>query len=209
MASKAEWIIKIKSWIPSWFYEEKQIEAAVIGALAKVLADTDQSISDDVAQTFIEKALGGHLAMHGDERGLTKFSDEFDVDYRKRIRAAAVISNANIPALVDLLNKIVIRGHVSIKEDYEVGAYFNRNTFLNRGEISVTPILNTFTVVIDRQVHEPYSFFNRETFIGRGFIGGGFIGQVESSSKVFDLLIKTINENKAFGTLFRIVERTQ
>lgn len=209
MATKAEWILKIKSWVPAWFYEGKQIEQAVISAIAKVLADADKGITDDVAQTFIGEAIAGFLAMHGDERGLKRFKDEFDIDFRKRIRAGAIVSNANIPALVALLNKIVIRGHVAIKEDYEIGSFYNRGAYLNRGDIAVNPIENTFTVVVDRQVHPPYSFFNRGAFIGRGFIGGGFMGQVESSSRVFDLLIKTINENKAFGTFFRIVERTQ
>lgn len=209
MASKTEWIAKIKSWVPTWFYENESYNLAVISAIAKALQDAEISINDDVAQTFIMQAISGNLDMHGGERGVFRFDEEFDVDFRKRVRSAAIISNANIPALIALLNKIVIKGQVSIKEDYEFGSYFNRGTFMNRGEISVDPILNTFTVVIDRQVHDPYSFFGRETYIGRGFIGGGFIGQVESSSKVFDLLIKTINENKAFGTLFRIVERTQ
>lgn len=209
MASKTAWEIKIKSWVPAWFYTNRRIETAFISALARVFSEAESEIAEQVAQTFIEKAFSGYLGMLGEERGVKKFAEEFDTDFRKRIRSAAVISNANIPALIELLNKIVIRGKVAIKEDYEVGTFFNRGNFFNRGDIAVTPILNTFTVVVDRQIHEPYSFFNRDAYFGRAFVGGGFLGQIESSSKVFELLIQTINENKAFGTFFRIVERTQ
>lgn len=210
MASKAEWIVKIKSWVPSWFYmgDGKEVENAMIASMAKVLSTVEADISHQVAQTFIMSSVGGYLDMLGSERSVKRFGLEFDPDYRKRVQAAAVISNDNIPALISLINKLLIRGKAAIKEDYDLGAYFNRMTFLNRGEIAVTPIWNTFTVVVDRQVHEPYSFFNRGTYFNRSFIGGGFVGQAESSAKVFDLMIKTINENKAFGTFFRIVERT-
>lgn len=205
MATKAEWSSKIKSWVPTWFYHEKTVESALIEGLARVFSEIDSDVSDEIAQTFIGKAVSGYLGMHGDERSVKKFADEFDADFRKRVRAAAVTSRANIPALQELLNKIVIRGKASINEDYESGLFFNRGCFLNRGSIAIVPIHNTFTVVVDKQVHEPFSFIGRDSYFNRG----AFFGQIESNSKIFELLIRTINENKAFGTLFRIVERTQ
>lgn len=209
MASQADWVAKIKSWVPNSFYEGKTVESALIQAIAKVFAEAEADVRDQQAQTFIDLAIGGYLDLLGSERSTERFTDEFDSDFRKRVKAAAVTSRANIPALIDLLNKIVIRGVVSIKEDFEGGIFFNRSAFFNRGEIGVTQIHNTFTVVVDKQVHEPHGFFDRGMYLDRGAFGGSFMGQVESSARVFDLLIKTINENKAFGTLFRIVERTQ
>lgn len=204
MASKQEWIEKIKSWVPGWFYQERTIEQAVISAIAKVLSDVDIEIENQIAQTFVDKAVGGYLALLGDERGLSRFKGEFDNAFRKRIKSAAIQSNANYPSLIDLINKVLVRGKAIKKEDFEIGLYFSRNSFLNRGEISVDPIKDAFTIVIDRQVHEPYSFVTRESFIGRE----SYFGQAETSTKVFESLINIVNQNKAFGTVFRIVERT-
>jgi len=204
LATKAQWETKIKSWVPAWFYTDKPTETAIIRAFAKVFSEIELDLDDEVAQTFIGEAVDGYLGMLGDERSVEKFPGEFDDDYRKRVRAA-IISNANIPAIIALLNKIVIRGEVFVKEDYEVQAFMNRGAFLNRGEIFIEPILNTYTIVVDRQVHAPFSFFNRDFFCNRK----DFIGQASSSAKVFDLMIKTVKEEKALGTFFRIVERNQ
>lgn len=196
------WFKKIKSWIPSWFYEDRKLETAYLKALAKILASAQIDMEDQLAQTFIDTSVAGYLELHGDERGIDRNSSEYDPSYRIRIKNS-LTSNADKHSLKRLVDAILINGKCAIIEDFENNLFFDRNTFFNRGYVSVDKIENTFTVVVDNQVHAPYSFFDRENFMNRE----NFIGQHESSLDLFNLIVKIINDNNALGTLFRVIER--
>lgn len=197
-----KWFNKIKSWIPTWFYEDRKLETAYLKALAKILASAQIDMEDQAAMTFIDTSVAGFLELHGNERGIERNAGEFDPSYRIRIRNA-LTSNADKSSLKRLVDTILINGKCAIIEDFENDLFFNRSTFFNRGYIVAEKIVNTFSVVVDNQVHAPYSFMNRENFMNRS----DFIGQQESSIDLFNLIVKILNDNKALGTFFRVIER--
>lgn len=197
------WFKKITSWIPDWFYQDRELETSFLKALAKILESSQVELEDQLAMTFVDKSVSGYLEMHGSERSVFRNSNEFDSSFRQRIKTTATSSNANLISLKTLIDKLLINGKAQIKEDFNNDLFFGRGEYFNRGAITFDEIINTFTVVFDNQNHSPYSFFGRESFCNRE----NFIGQNESSIQFFNLILNTINENKALGTLFRIVER--
>lgn len=202
--TQEQWFERLKTWVPSWFLAEEQRNVAILQALAKVLADRNTEARDLVDLTFIGEATNEWLDTHGDERTVPREEDEFDPPYRVRIRTQNLVSKVNRPALKEIVDALVIRGTSQIVEDYDNQFFFNRGYFFNRGVIVVDPIKDAFTIVVDRQVHLPYSFFNRGAYMNRE----DFMGQVASNTKVFELIVKAVNDNKAFGALYRVVERT-
>lgn len=203
--TKEEWFQTLKSWVPEWFFERDANNQGLFYAMAEILTLQGVEIEDTISQTFIDQADGSYLDLHGDERNVDRLSGEFDTQYAVRIKSKSLLSQLSKPALLAIINQLLIKGQAAIKEDWEGGTFFNRESFFNRGEIVIQPIENTFTIVVDRQLHDPYSFFNREYFVSRG----DFIGTTESSDYVFQLILNAVNDNKAFGTLYRIIERLQ
>jgi hypothetical protein len=68
----------------------------------------------------------------------------------------------------------------------------------------IRPIMNTFSVIIDNQRPDPLSFCNREYFSDRE----DFMSASVASDEFFKGLVALINQNKALGTLYRLIERT-
>ena len=203
--TQAEWYEALKTWVPQWFFEREIYSQAVLQALAKVLSLMSDDVEDTFKQTFIDDAVGAYLDLLGDERNVARLAGELDAQYAVRIKTKSLISQMSKPSLLAIINQLLIAGVAQIREDWEGGVFFNRESFFNRAEIVIQPIENTFTVVVDKQVHEPYSFFNREHFVSRG----DFYGTGISSDYVFQLILNAVNDNKAFGTLYRIFERLQ
>jgi hypothetical protein len=46
-------------------------------------------------------------------------------------------------------------------------------------------------------------FFSRESFFDREFLNGSN----ESLDSIFENIVETVNNNKAFGTVYRLIER--
>lgn len=203
--NKEEWFQTLKSWVPEWFFEREEYNEAVFYAMAEILALQQAEAEDTLSQTFIDQADGSFLDLLGDERSVDRLPGEFDSQYSVRIKNKGLVSNLSKPALLSLINQLIIKGTAQIKEDWEGGSFFNREAFFNRGEVVIQPIENTFTIVVDKQLHDPYSFFDREYFCDRG----DFVGTTDSSEYVFQLILNAVNDNKAFGTLYRIIERLQ
>lgn len=181
MATKEAWVEKIRSWTPSWFHNADDLTDAVIHALAATFAASEIDIEDSVSQTYIEFAIGGVLGIHGSERGVVKLPLETEQEFRKRIRASAVISNANIPALLGIVNKVLNNGVAQIREDYNTKFFLNRGAFCRRAVVITIPVHNSFTILIENQF--------------------------EPKEQVFELIVKVINDNKAFGCMYRVIER--
>jgi hypothetical protein len=203
--TQAEWYQSLKSWVPEWFFEREIYSAALFQAMAKVLSKVSADVEDNLKQTFIDQAVGAYLDLLGDERSVPRLTGELDAQYAVRIKSASLISQMSKPSLLAIINQLLIAGVAQIKEDWEGGVFYNRQSFYNRAEIIIQPIENTFTIVVDKQVHAPYAFFNRENFHNReDFHSTGL-----SSDYVFQLILNAVNDNKAFGTLYRIFERLQ
>ncbi len=199
--TQAEWLEKIRDFKPNWWFENEENQIAHEKAMAKLLSVLEQQIEDHVAESFILKANGTFLVDHGDERSVAKLPGEFDDQYRVRVQSLK--NNSNCPDLKEHIDKLLMIGEAEIREDFDSDLFLDRETFLNRGDVLIENIINVFSVIVDEQKHEPFSFLDREMFLDRD----EFVGTAESSQYVFDLLSQSLNENKAEGTKYRIIER--
>lgn len=98
----------------------------------------------------------------------------------------------------------VLRESVAIFQEDDVGAIFmDRDAHMNRGFLLLLPVLYSFSIIVDKQIHAPYSFIDRAIHLNRS----EFMGTIESNIGVFQSIQEIVEINKAYGTLFRIVER--
>lgn len=202
-----QWYAKLQSFVPMQYTVDEGIFTAVFYALAKAFSAQGTVADEMVRDTFILLSRDGTLDTHGGERSIDRIVTLFrELDPAYRIRVQNFFSQPNKFAIKSVIDKILIRGVSQIREDFEAAFFFDRETFFNRGAILLDPaIINTFTIVVDRQVHTPYSFLNREYFSNRG----DFVGRNDSSEEVFNLILQIVNNTAALGTLYRIVERLE
>lgn len=201
--TKQQWYDKLKTFIPSWFFEYEEYQKAHLMGLAAVLEKLQQEVDFHVEQTFIETSDGEYLDAHGDERNTPRITDELDAQYQVRVRS--LNNTSNIPAIKALVDKLLIVGESTIREDYNGTVFLNSGSYLNRSAILFDEIYNAFSIIVDKQLHEPYSFSNRENFLNRT----NFVGSGESSDYVFNLIVEAVKKAKALGTLFRVIERLE
>jgi hypothetical protein len=200
--SKEQWLLKLKGWVQSWRFENPEYQQAVFNAIAKTLSDAEIFADSGVTETFIGEASGASLDLHGSERDVTRIEEELDPSYSIRIRNFTNYSNR--PAIKTLVDSLLIVGECTISEDYDSGIFADRESFTDRGQLMVEEILNSFSIILDNQTHSPYSFLDREYFSDRE----DFIGTIESPVSLFNAIVAAVNKVKAFGTLYRVYERS-
>lgn len=200
--SQDQWFEKLKRLIPTWVFERNLENVAVFRSIAKILEQSQIDADTHINETFIDLATEEYVELQGDERSVDRFDGEVLSSYRERVKR--IISNSNVPALKSLVDALLIRGESTfIEHTREVGNYYDRESFLDRNIIDFEVLYNAFTILIDFQIPEPTSFYNRESFLDREFLSGSSI----SSDTVFANVIKTVNTNKAYGTVYRLIER--
>jgi hypothetical protein len=195
-----QWYEKLKGLVQSWVVRDPA-SAAQFKAMAKALAEQQLVAENHVAETFIDTGSDDYVALHGDERSVERLSGENLSSYRARVKI--ITNKSNIPAIREIVQAQLIRGVPTIIEHHDASNFLNRNSFLNRNIIDYQVLYNAFTILIDYQVPEPTSFYNRESFLNREFLSGSSI----SSDTVFANIIEAVNKNKAFGTVYRLIER--
>ena len=200
--TQEQWLEKIRSFVPNWYFEDEENQIAHAYALAELMRRIELDIEDHVQQTYIGQSTGGNLNDHGDERTTDRITDEFDAQYRVRVQSLK--NKSNCPDMKALIDQLLMVGEAEIREDFEGDLFLDRGVYLSRGEVLISDIVNVFTVVVDEQKHEPYSFLNREYFLDRD----EFVGTDVSSQYVFDLLKEALDKSKAEGTSYRIIERS-
>jgi hypothetical protein len=198
--SKEQWLERLRSFLPVWFFEEEGYQLAHFEGVAKVLEQLSIDLDEHFAETFILSSTTDTLDDHGDERSLSRFTNEFDPSYRFRVQNIA--NQSNCPAIKSLVDKLLIAGECTIIEDFNATVFLNREHYLNRGDILIEAIYNAFSIIVDRQLHTPYSFANRLFFADRE----NYVGQADSSQFVFDLIVEAVNKVKAAGTVYRVIE---
>lgn len=199
--TKDQWLKKVVEIFPEWWLENVENQDAHMRGLAELLFQVESDIEDHFRETFIAQAAGEFLDAHGAERSILRTTGELDAQYSVRVRN--ITNRSNCPALKVLVDGFLIVGESQIFEDYNASLFMNRENFMNRGEVLINSIVNVFTIVVDKQLHDPYSFMDREYFLDRG----DFMGSSESSEYVFQLIVEAVNQNKAEGTKYRVVER--
>lgn len=200
--SQAQWYEKLKQLVPSWVFEKEKFNVALFQGMAKVLEQSQIQYEDHLKETFIDTAGETFLDIHADERSIDRLPSDSISTYRQKIKN--ILNNSNCPSLKNLVDSLLIRGESTIVEHYAAENFMDRGAFLNRNVIGVDVIYNAFTILVDYQIPEPSGFYSRESFFNREFLQGSN----ESLDSVFDNIVQTVNKNKAFGTVYRLIERT-
>ena len=201
LLTKAQWYAEIKTCVPAWFWEKEVNSKAWAMALAAVAEQLQIVVGKHFTDTMIMQSAAGVLDSHGYERSTTRLDQEVDPDYAVRVQN--LFNQSNIPALVALINKILVAGTARIEEDFNSVPFCSREFFCNRAALFLAdPLVNGFSVVVDKQVHAPFSYLDREYFASRE----AFAGTSISLDRVFTLIKKITDDNKAGGTVYRIYE---
>ena len=201
--TQAQWFAKLKGWVPEWFFSTPKYSEAQFQALAAVFAAIEVVCDNHQIETFIAQAHGQFLDEHGLERNIFRLLNELDATLSPRIRN--ITNTVNGVSLKELVDQLLSVGEATLVEDYEASRFFNRELFLNRGDILVDAIYNVFSIIVPKQIHAPFSFYSREYFNNRE----DFIGTNESSLELFQLIVETVNRAKALGTMYRLIERLE
>jgi hypothetical protein len=202
--TQEQWNQKLRSLVPSWVFEKNEETAKIFNAAAKCLFVMQRDASDHIKETFIDEGSEEYVALHGEERSVERLQLEALSSYRERVKL--IVNKSNVPAIKSIVDSLLIRGQsIIIEHSQQSGNFLNRNSFLDRNILDFQVLYNAFTIIIDYQIPEPTSFYNRGAFLDREFLNGSSL----SSDTVFANVIKAVNEAKAFGTVYRLIERVQ
>ncbi len=204
MLTQEEWYQKLRGFLPAWFFEEEGYQNAHLYAFALLLQTMEEDLGAHFDETFILEAVEAFLDAHGEERGVIRAPGEFDDQYD--IEVQNLTNHSNLPDIKIIVDKLLMVGECDIIEDYKSTIYLNREQFLSRGEIMIDEIYNAFSILVDKQIHAPYSFNDRE----EGFCDReDYVGMANSSDYVFNLIQSSVDRVKAAGTFYRIIERLE
>lgn len=195
-----QWYQKLRSWVPTWFFEVEGANVAWFEGLAAELAASDATANDHFRETFISLATANFLDTHGDERSVDRLTIEADPPYSVRVRN--IVNRSNVPAIKALVDALLINGECSVIENYTGMLYMSRDSYISRHEIFTHITYDTFSVVVPNQLHDPFSFLSREDCLDREL----YEGALESNLALFEQIAETVNKAKAFGTLYYLVE---
>jgi hypothetical protein len=179
--TQTDWYERLKAWVPGWVFEgdDSEVSDAVFYAMAKLLSTMDDERAELLLFTYIDSAVTPYLELLGDERSVDRLSGESNALYRQRIKTRNISSKCSYPE-IDAIAQDAMTVNVVVKEDQKWGFFCDAGSYLNRGDILFDWIENGgFSVIVDR---------------------GADPDEVEA-------MILSINRNKAFGVLYRVVER--
>jgi len=200
--SQAQWYEKLKGFVPKWWFEQEKLAPAIFQAMAAVYAEAELKIENNQKETFILQADGDYLDAHGDERTVPRLPSEADDFYRQRVRN--IVNSSNYPDIKALVDSLLINGESTIREHaYGDIVCFSRESFYSRAEVLTDAWYNVFSIIVDNQLHEPYSFYSRENFLSRE----DFVGSTTSDIKIFEQIVEAVNKSKAIGVQYRLLER--
>ena len=178
--SKAQWIDKLKSLMPSWVFERNSLNSAEISGIAAVMEQVQVDYEAHVGETFIDTSVDTFLDEHGDERSVERLSGESNSDYRVRVKS--IVNEADIINIKDIVDSFLDVGEATIYEDYQGTAFCDREDFVDRGVVVLIYIKDAFIIIISNQ-------------------SGG-----ATPDAFFVPIVKAVSDAKAYGCLFRILE---
>lgn len=200
--TESQWVHKLKAWVPGWWFEQEPNATAIITGMARVFSALEADADAQVALTYLDQSEAPELDAIGDERNVDRLTDELDPAYAIRIKTSVnTTSKAMIKQLVDAL---LLVGTCDIREGFGPDNIFaSRGSYLGRHEYLNEYSYNTFTIVIDPQIHAPLSYCSRGYYLGRG----NYAGSELSSSTIYANIEAAVTRAKAFGVFYKIVER--
>ena len=199
--TQAEWFTVLKGWVPDWYFEEISVQAAHFQALAKLLALAEVTMDDHVTETFICQSEALFLDEHSLERNIERLLNELDITVCNRVRN--IINTSDIVSIQSIVDELLIAGVAEIVEHDNNRIFLNSEVFYNRGAAFSEIFYNFFTIIIDKQIRAPESFANREFFMNREDV----YGQDDSSLSLLQTIVEAVNGAKAYGILYRLIER--
>jgi hypothetical protein len=200
--TKPQWEKKLKSLVPSWLFEIQDGNAsAIFKGMAAVLERAQSQYLDHVKETYIDEGSQPYVALQGLERGDITQLDKESLD-AFRVRVKSIINKSNLPAIKKLVDSLLINGECVIIEHHTPMNFCDRGGYLNRLVIDFTVLYNAFTILIDDQSPDPETFASRGYFLDMTYAGSG-----SENSEVFTNIMKAVNQNKAYGTVYRLIER--
>jgi hypothetical protein len=197
--TQAQWYQKLRGFLPAWWFEQENHQDAVLQGMSAIFAELDVEADNHFNETFITRSTAPVIDAHGAERNVTRLSGELDQPLSQRIRY--ILNQSNPNAIATLVNSLLVRGTCTVRE-HATDRIFCGGSFLNRHEVFTDEFYNVFSIVVDKQVHDPYSFLSRGNFASRG----DFVGSNESSLAQFQAIVEAVNKAKAFGVLYRVTE---
>ena len=199
--TKAQWFNKLKSMVPSWVFEDEDVNVAIFQGLAAVLEQVQEDADGLLQETFLDTASTRYLDWHGSERNSERLFLEKNVEYASRIKN--IINKSNLDAIKGIVNSLLIKGECRIVENYDGNNFYGRDPmYYNRDIITFSVLYNAFTIIVDEQIITPSTFYDRENFYNRN----SFIGSNASSMVLFDRIVQAVNRSKSFGTAYRLIE---
>lgn len=196
-----QWYSKIKNLVQSWVTQDENSQA-IFKAVAKAMSEQQAVAENHLIETYIDTGSDDFVALHGEERSIDRLSEEELPSYRSRVKT--ISNQSSIPAIKALVDALLVRGQCIIIEHHSPNNFLNREGFLDRLIIDFQVLYNAFTILIDDQTPDPKSFLNREFFADRVDVYGSVAG---ASDEVFQNVITAVNKNKAYGTVYRLIER--
>lgn len=154
--TQAQWLTKLKGWVPRWLFQEEVYNDAVFNGVAKALTDIQDEVDEHLEQTFLQTADDEFLDQHGDERTITRLTAENDTAYRARVR-----SLKNKSSLTDIrafLDSVIAPGtSYEIREMPKDLLFAGETCFATRKWVTSTCKYNEFSIVIEPQTEEVYA----------------------------------------------------
>jgi len=202
MLTQEQWFNKLSGFIPSWVLQENKNAYAHYQGMAKVLSVSQEIIANHIKETFITTSSGEFLDLHGADRNKERTSFDTDESFKAKIRE--IVNSCSLPAIKALVDSMLITGESTIIEHYSAENFCNSGAFLNVNIIPVQEYLyNFFTIIVDQQIPEPSTFCNVDIFCDAENITGAD----ESDIELFRSIVNAVNENKALGVEYRLIER--
>lgn len=195
--------------MPQWWFTKFQYSPALFQAIAGMFSQITQDADDQQQQTFILESTAPFLDLLGDERSKYRMSSEVDPLFAKRVQN--ITSATDYDAILASINALLIIPGAKIYQAPMDHIFCNRGAFCDRDQYLDSFALNFFLVVVPSQTHPPYSFtFNGEAATGLPAFANrdNFAGSVIQDTDIFPNIIQVINDQKALGMMYAIVEST-
>lgn len=178
--TKDEWVAKLKTWSPVWFSEGPQA-LAVLNGLAQLLADAGDEVDWMISETFITEATDNFLASLGDERSVYQLPAETTPAFRSRVQASATASYCPLPAVLALVQALtpVDPANAWVRDEFSGGLFADEGSFCDRRDVLLDVVKDGFAIFVDHQ----------------------------TDLQTLQLIADSVQAIKAFGTVFRLIER--
>ena len=198
-----KWLQRLKAVVPAWVLRTPAGRtAAVFKAMASMMADIEKNLGEHIAETYIDTARGDFLNMIGDGRGKPRQPGEHDSRYRIRIKS--IVNASSCPDIKSLIDPLLVSRRKAFVGSLQ-RPFTDGRTFADSGAILQDfEEKNTFAVIVPRQVLPALSFADSGAFADNT----AFAGSLKADREIFDSIYQIVENEKAFGTLWMFLERS-